>query len=44
MGIKVKGISQEKKHLNDVINEGKGRKVSREVQSAMMPIGGRVGY
>ena len=27
MGIKVKGISQAKKHLNDVINDVKGRKV-----------------
>jgi hypothetical protein len=29
MGIKVKGISQAKKHLNDVINDVKGRKVIR---------------
>ncbi len=39
MGIKVKGISQAKKHLNDVINDVKGRKVIRALQSAMMLIG-----
>ncbi|MBW7623758.1 HK97 gp10 family phage protein [Enterobacter hormaechei subsp. xiangfangensis] len=36
MGIKVKGISQAKKHLNDVINDVKGRKVIRALQSAMI--------
>lgn len=36
MGIKVKGISQAKKHLNDVINDVKGRKVIRAIQSAMI--------
>jgi hypothetical protein len=29
MGIKVKGISQAKKNLNDVINDVQGRKVIR---------------
>lgn len=36
MGIKVKGISQAKKHLNDIINDVKGRKVIRALQSAMI--------
>lgn len=36
MGIKVKGISQAKKHLNDVINDVKGRKVIRALQSALI--------
>ncbi|EKY3925377.1 TPA: HK97 gp10 family phage protein, partial [Enterobacter hormaechei] len=44
MGIKVKGISQAKKHLNDVINDVKGRKVIRALQSAMMLIGARAAY
>lgn len=44
MGIKVKGISQAKKHLNDVINDVKGRKVIRALQSAMMLIGTRAAY
>jgi len=44
MGIKVKGISQAKKHLNDVINDVKGRKVIRALQSAMILIGARAAY
>ena len=34
--VSAKGISQAKKHLNDVINDVKGRKVIRALQSAMM--------
>ena len=44
MGIKVKGISQAKKHLYDVINDVKGRKVIRALQSAMILIGARAAY
>ena len=44
MGIKVKGISQAKKHLNDIINDVKGRKVIRALQSAMILIGARAAY
>ena len=44
MGIKVKGISQAKKNLNDVINDVKGRKVIRALQSAMILIGARAAY
>lgn len=44
MGIKVKGISQAKKHLNDVIADVKGRKVIRALQSAMILIGARAAY
>lgn len=44
MGIKVKGISQAKKHLNDVINDVTGRKAVRAIQSAMILIGARAAY
>lgn len=44
MGIKVKGISQAKKHLNDIINDVQGRKVVRALQSAMLLIGARAAY
>ncbi|EPC4018165.1 HK97 gp10 family phage protein [Enterobacter kobei] len=44
MGIKVKGVSQAKKHLKDVINDVKGRKVIRALQSAMILIGARAAY
>ncbi|MDX7136583.1 HK97 gp10 family phage protein [Enterobacter hormaechei] len=44
MGIKVRGISQAKKHLNDVISDVKGRKVIRALQSAMILIGARAAY
>jgi hypothetical protein len=44
MGIKVKGISQAKKNINDIINDVKGRKVIRALQSAMIMIGTRASY
>ncbi|MES3497745.1 HK97 gp10 family phage protein [Citrobacter portucalensis] len=44
MGIKVKGISQAKMHLNDVINDVKRRKVIGALQSAMILIGARAAY
>lgn len=36
MGIKVKGISQAKKRLNDIINDVQERKVVRAIQSALI--------
>ena len=39
MGIKVKGISQAKKHLNTIVGDIQGRKVVRAMQSALI-IGG----
>ena len=44
MGIKVKGISQAKKHLNDIINDVQGRKAVRAIQSALILIGARAAY
>lgn len=44
MGIKVKGISQAKKKVNDIINDVKGRKVIRALQSVMILIGARAAY
>lgn len=39
MGIKVKGISQAKKHLNALVGDIQGRRVTRAMQSALI-IGG----
>ncbi|WOJ04338.1 HK97 gp10 family phage protein [Citrobacter koseri] len=39
MGIKVKGISQAKRHLNTIVGDIQGRKVVRAMQSALI-IGG----
>ncbi|HGW5506493.1 TPA: HK97 gp10 family phage protein [Citrobacter koseri] len=39
MGIKVKGISQAKRHLNAIVGDIQGRKVVRAMQSALI-IGG----
>lgn len=44
MGIKVKGISQAKKRLNDIINDVQGRKAIRALQSALILIGTRAAY
>ncbi|MGR4047933.1 HK97 gp10 family phage protein [Kosakonia cowanii] len=44
MGIKVKGISQAKKNLDSIINDVRGRKVVRALQSAMILIGARAAY
>lgn len=44
MGIKVKGISQAKKRLNDIINDVHGRKAIRALQSALILIGTRAAY
>lgn len=44
MGIKVKGIGQAKKHLNDLINNVQGRKVVRAIQSAMILVSARAAY
>ncbi|HDC4461598.1 TPA: HK97 gp10 family phage protein [Enterobacter asburiae] len=44
MGIKVKGINQAKKHLNDLINDVQGRKAVRAIQSALILIGARAAY
>jgi len=44
MGIKVKGIAQAKKHLNDIINDVQGRKAVRAIQSALILIGARAAY
>lgn len=44
MGIKVRGVKQSKAGLNRIINDVKGRKVVRALQSAMMLIGTRAAY
>lgn len=44
MGIRVKGISQAKKHLNDLVNDVQGRKVVRAIQSAMILVSTRAAY
>lgn len=44
MGIKVKGINQAKKRLNDIINDVQGRKAIRALQSALILIGSRAAY
>lgn len=44
MGIKVKGISNAKKNLNDLINDVKGRKAVRAIQSALILGSSRAAY
>lgn len=44
MGIKVTGISESQKRLNAIINDVKGRKVVRAIQSALLLIGARAAY
>ncbi|QPB31002.1 HK97 gp10 family phage protein [Citrobacter amalonaticus] len=44
MGIKVKGISQAKKNLNDIISDVRGRRVVRGIQSGLILIGSRAAY
>lgn len=44
MGLKVKGISNAKKNLNDLINDVKGRKAVRAIQSALILGSARAAY
>lgn len=44
MGIKVKGIGQAKKNLTDIINDVRGRRVVRGIQSGLILIGSRAAY
>ncbi|RDA68353.1 HK97 gp10 family phage protein [Hafnia paralvei] len=44
MGLKVKGISNAKKNLNDLINDVKGRKAVRAIQSALILGSSRAAY
>ncbi|WP_232415819.1 HK97 gp10 family phage protein [Klebsiella oxytoca] len=44
MGIKVKGISQAQNKLNRIIDDVRGRKAVRALQSALILIGARAAY
>lgn len=44
MGLKVKGISNAKKNLNDLINDVKGHKAVRAIQSALILGSARAAY